>query len=778
MRTPHDSTELDAILGRVGAERRHLIAILLAIQEHYRYLPPALLQALAVRLGVPEAEITGVATFYGQFRLRPAGRHRIRVCDGTACHVQRAPVILDVLRRHLQLGAAEDTDARGEFTVETVACLGCCTLAPVVQIDDTTYGHLSPEHVGELLARVLAEAATPARGDPASARVADDGAGEVRIGLGSCCVAKGSQALFDTVVAAVARAGGQVQVKRVGCLGACYQAPVVEVLVPGQRPVRYTGLQSADVPAVIGRHFPARGVVPRLRQLGSIWLDRWLIGSGADVAACGVDPAAPATAAFLSRQVRLATQGGEALDPLDLQEYLANGGFAALHQACARPPEEIVAAIEQSGLRGRGGGGFATGRKWRVVREAAGARKFVVCNGDEGDPGAFMDRMILESHPYRVIEGVALAAWAVGATEAIIYIRHEYPLAVQRMREALRRVDEQRLLADAGVPALRVQVVEGAGAFVCGEETALLAAVEGRRGTPRLRPPFPGECGLYDCPTLVNNVETLALVPWIVAQGAASFRNYGTEGSRGTKVFALAGRVVRGGLIEVPMGLTVREIVMEIGGGVPEGRALKAVQIGGPSGGCLPASLLDTPVDYETLLAAGSMMGSGGMVVLDETDCMVEMARYFVSFTQRESCGKCTACRVGSRRMLDILERLCAGQGRLEDLAALAELAEQVRGGSLCGLGRTAPNPVLTTLRYFREEYEAHVAGRCPAAKCPALIRYTVSEGCIGCTRCAQACPVEAIAFQPHERHVVDQQTCIRCDACRRVCPVQAIMVQ
>jgi NADH-quinone oxidoreductase subunit F len=778
MQKTQDSIELDELLGRVGAERRHLIAILLAIQERHRHLPPALLQALAARLGMAEAEITGVATFYGQFRLRPAGRHRIRVCDGTACHVQRAPIILDALRRHLQLGPAEDTDARGQFTLETVACLGCCTLAPVVQIDDTTYGHLAPERVGALLASVLAAAAAPAGGAPLTTRVVEDGAGEVRIGLGSCCVAKGSQALFDAVAAAVARAGGPVQLKRVGCLGACYQAPVVEVLLPGQLPVRYVGLQPADVPAVIGRHFPARGVVRRLRQLGALWLDRWLTGSEDAVEACGLDPTAPATAEFLTRQVRLATQGGGALDPLDLPEYLANGGFVALQQARAQPPEAVIAAIEQSGLRGRGGGGFPTGRKWRVVQEAAGAIKYVVCNGDEGDPGAFMDRMLLESHPYRVLEGLLLAAWAVGAAEAIVYIRHEYPLAVARVREALRRMQAHGLLeVVAGVP-MHVQVEEGAGAFVCGEETALLASLEGRRGTPRLRPPFPGVCGLHAGPTLVNNVETLALVPGIVAQGPAAFRRYGTGESRGTKVFALAGRVVRGGLIEVPMGLTVREIVIEVGGGVPEGRALKAVQIGGPSGGCLPAALLDTPVAYETLLAAGSMMGSGGLVVLDETDCMVEMARYFVSFTQRESCGKCTACRVGTRRMLDILERLCAGLGRTEDLAALEQLAEQVRGGSLCGLGRTAPNPVLTTLRYFREEYAAHVTGHCPAAKCPALIRYTVTETCTGCTRCAQACPVEAIAFQPHTRHIVDQQKCIRCDACRRVCPVQAITVQ
>ena len=414
------------------------------------------------------------------------------------------------------------------------------------------------------------------------------------------------------------------------------------------------------------------------------------------------------------------------------------------------------------------------------MRGAPGTVKYMVCNGDEGDPGAFMDRMILESYPYRVIEGMAVAAWAVGAQEAIFYIRHEYPLAVKRVREALQRVQAMNVLdglAPNGQP-LQMRVVEGAGAFVCGEETALLASIEGRRGMPRPRPPYPGIRGLNECPTLVNNVETLALIPWVLAHGAEEFRKYGTSGSRGTKVFALAGRVVRGGLIEVPMGLSVRDIVMQVGGGVQDGRAFKAVQIGGPSGGCVPAALADTPVDYESLAGVGSMLGSGGMVVLDETDCMVEIARYFVSFPQRESCGKCTACRVGTRRMLDILERICAGKGKSEDLTALEQLALQVRNGSLCGLGRTAPNPVLSTLRYFRDEYEAHVAGRCPTGKCKAMIRYSVTEKCIGCTLCAQACPVDAIAFRPHELHEIDQEKCTRCDTCRIICPEKAIEVR
>ena len=780
MQTPQENAELDAIIDRIGLDRRNLIALLLAIQARYRYLPAAALQALALRLGISEAEITGVATFYGQFRLRPAGQHRILVCDGTACHVKRAPAIHEALLRHLQIEAPNDTDARGLFTVETVACLGCCTLAPVVQIDNTTYGHIAPEHVGKILESFLEEVAARQQDGAVPEPVAAAGLREIRVGLGSCCVAKGSQALFAALREALRHTDGGIRLKRVGCIGACYQAPVVEVEAPGQPPARYVGLQPQDVAGVVQRHFPSPGAVRRLRHWGSSWLGRLLTGRSAAVDACCVDQKAPETTDFLERQVRLATSGAGTLDPLDLDEYRACGGFAVLQQVRASlRPEDVIAKIEQSGLRGRGGAGFLTGRKWGIVRGAPGAVKYMVCNGDEGDPGAFMDRMILESYPYRVIEGMAVAAWAVGAQEAIFYIRHEYPLAVKRVREALQRLQGTEVLDGLGPEGkpLILRVAEGAGAFVCGEETALLASLEGRRGTPRPRPPYPGIRGLNECPTLVNNVETLAMVPWILAHGVDAFRAYGTTGSRGTKVFALAGRVVRGGLIEVPMGLSIRDIVMSVGGGVQDGRALKAVQVGGPSGGCVPASLADTPVDYESLAGVGSMMGSGGLVVLDETDCMVEMARYFLSFTQRESCGKCTSCRVGTRRMLDVLDRICAGQGKPADLAALEQLALLVREGSLCGLGRTAPNPVLSTLRHFREEYEAHVAGRCPAGKCKALIQYTVLETCTGCTRCAQVCPVEAIAFQPHARHTIDQAKCTRCDTCRRICPAQAIAV-
>ena len=484
--------------------------------------------------------------------------------------------------------------------------------------------------------------------------------------------------------------------------------------------------------------------------------------------------------AFWAPQVRIVTAPTGA-DPLDFDGYQASGGFDALGRCLgALDPGKVIAIVRESGLRGRGGAGYPTALKWEDVRSAPGDSKVIICNADEGDPGAFMDRLLLESFPLRVIEGMSIAAFAAGAEEGIFFIRAEYPLAVLRVRKAIeicrsRGVIGERVL---GFPfAFRVEVTESAGAFVCGEETAMIAALEGRRGAPRARPPYPSGSRLRGLPTLVNNVETLATVPWIMANGPRAFRSVGTPGSPGTKTFALAGKIVRGGLIEVPMGMTIRAIVEEIGGGIQGGKPLKAVQIGGPSGGCIPGSLADLPVDYESLRGAGAMMGSGGMVVLDSSDCMVDVASYFAGFTRQESCGKCTCCRVGTRRMHEVLRGLCEGRGRPGDLELLEELAETMVEGSLCGLGRSAPQPVVSTLRHFREEYEEHLKGRCPAGRCKALFSYTITDSCIGCTRCAQQCPAEAIEARPYERHLIDDARCIRCGNCRQVCPSDAVQV-
>jgi NADH-quinone oxidoreductase subunit F len=790
-----DLSYVDQVVERLGPKPEAVIPILQALQEHYHYLPDEALRRVCTLTQITPARIAGVASFYTQFRHQPRGTHLVRVCHGTACHVRGADLVHDALRHHLHLPAdgAQDTSPDGQYTVESVACLGCCTLAPVVQIGPVTYGHLAPDRVPGALHDFVAQQAAP-KGTNGHVRagLAPDvrpSVGELRVGLGSCCMVKGSERILETLRATVQEMGVAVTVKRVGCVGACHQTPMVEVLAPGCAPVTYAHVQVEEAEAIARAHFRPRGLYPRLAHFFDAALENLALDAGPGARAAAARGQAlgahdPVLSAFMGPQVRIATEHFGELDPLDYDDYIEHDGLRALKQVLAAADAPgLITQIKASGLRGRGGAGFSTGRKWEAVRAAPGTVKYVICNGDEGDPGAFMDRMLLESFPYRVIEGLAIAAYAVGAHEGIFYIRAEYPLAVERVRAAIAECVRRGVLGDSLLGSgyrLDLQVKEGAGAFICGEETALIESLEGNRGQPRLKPPYPAQSGLWGRPTLVNNVETLAVLPWIIRHGAAAFAGYGTGLSRGTKVFALAGKVVRGGLIEVPMGISIRQIVEEIGGGTPgapgthgAGQAgFKAVQIGGPSGGCVPAALADTPVDYEALAKVGAIMGSGGLIVLDQSDCMVDIARYFLAFTQDQSCGQCTFCRVGTRRMLDILTRLCAGKGRKNDLEELEQLAAQVQQGSLCGLGRTAPNPVLTTLKYFRSEYEAHLEGRCPAGRCKALIKYRVTEACIGCTRCAQHCPADAIAFTPYRRHSIDMALCTRCDTCRGVCPV------
>ncbi|MBS3734852.1 MAG: NAD(P)H-dependent oxidoreductase subunit E [Phycisphaerae bacterium] len=779
-----DVSIVDAVIERTGGAPDAVVPICQQLQEHYGYLPAEALERVCARTEIPPAQLTGVSTFYAQFRHRPVGRHIIRVCHGTACHVKGAAAVHETLCKHLHLAEGQDTDADGLFTVQKVACLGCCTLAPAVQIGEVTYGHLTADD--EAVAQMLHDFLTHERrgGRRRKPRRGGDGsAGEVRIGLGSCCVARGSGKVYEAFERALGATGAAARVKRVGCVGLCHQTPLVEIAQPGRDTAFYARVQPEDAEAIIERHFRARHLPRRVVRRVSRALDRLLTDeTWRPVTRYTMNVRDEPVAAFLDKQQHLATEHCGFLDPLDLDEYLARDGYVALRRCIeALSPRRVVQEIDDSGLRGRGGAGYPTGLKWRHVHDAPGAVKYVVCNGDEGDPGAFMDRMLLESYPYRVLEGLTIAAYAVGACEAHLYVRAEYPLAVARLGEAIARAGQRGLLGEricGSDASLTVTVHRGAGAFVCGEETALLASIQGRRGMPRLRPPYPARQGLWGRPTLINNVETYALVPWILRHGANAFAAIGREASKGTKVFALAGKVARGGLIEVPMGITLREIVEDIGGGVADGRRFKAVQIGGPSGGCVPAELSETPVDYEALQAVGGIMGSGGLVVLDETDCMVEIARYFLEFTQDQSCGRCTPCRVGTRRMLEILTRLCEGDGRDGDLDRLEQLAEGVRRGSLCALGRTAPNPVVSTLAHFRDEYEAHLAGHCPAGRCRALIAYTITDDCIGCTRCAQHCPADAIASRPHERHEIDTDKCVRCGTCRSVCPADAVCVE
>ncbi|MBP8785528.1 MAG: NADH-quinone oxidoreductase subunit NuoF [Synergistaceae bacterium] len=554
----------------------------------------------------------------------------------------------------------------------------------------------------------------------------------------------------------------EIKVVETGCHGLCEMGPLVIVYPEG---VFYCRVEPSDVKEIVESHLLKGRVVERLLYREPVTLEA--VPNYEDIS-------------FYKKQHRYALKNCGHINPESLEEYIAADGYEGLGLSLQMKPEEVIEEIKKSGLRGRGGGGFPTGLKWEFTRKAQGDKKYVVCNADEGDPGAFMDRSVLEGDPHRIIEGMLICAYAIGASEGYVYCRAEYPLAIKRLENAIVQAKESGLLGQGILGTdfnFELQVKEGAGAFVCGEETALLASIEGRRGMPRPRPPFPAVSGLWGKPTTINNVETFANVPNIMREGGEVFASFGTEKSKGTKVFALTGKINNTGLAEVPMGITMREIIFDIGGGIPDGKKFKAVQIGGPSGGCLPESMLDLSVDYESLIQAGAMMGSGGLVVMDETTCMVDVARYFLNFTQSESCGKCTPCREGTKRMLEILTRICDGEGKEGDIELLETLARSIKAGSLCALGQTAPNPVLSTLNFFRDEYEAHIKDhRCPAGACTAMVGFMVTDKCIGCGLCKKVCPVDAISGEMKGRHEINQATCIKCGACEGKCPVKAII--
>jgi NADH:ubiquinone oxidoreductase subunit F (NADH-binding)/NADH:ubiquinone oxidoreductase subunit E len=746
------------------------------------YLPEEALRRVCEISEITAARIVGVASFYSQFRFTPAGQHMIKVCVGTACHVKGAEQVYDAMKRELELDEHEDTTKSGQYTIEKVNCLGCCTLAPVVQIDQVTYGHVSTAQVGSIVQDFEQQKASPSK---KRYKYADGSEvkGEIRIGLGSCCVASGSDEIRDAVKDTIDREGLNVKLKHVGCVGMCHQVPLVEIVPAEGEATLYSKVKAADVEQIVEKHFQPDGLFKRigtrlLKAADTVRDDsRWR-----GVVRFSLYVREKHVSLFLDKQIPMATEFRGIINPIDVEEYKSRDGFKGLARVLKEmKPDEVVEEIIESGIRGRGGGGFPSGNKWKMVAEQSGQTKYIICNGDEGDPGAFMDRMLLESYPYRIIEGLVAAGYAIGAKEGILYIRAEYPLAVTGILQALDICREQGYLGKDIMGTgfdFDLTVYQGAGAFVCGEETALMESIEGKRGFPRIRPPYPAVKGLWGAPTLINNTETFAQISYIMKNGASAFNRVGTESSRGTKVFALAGKVARGGLIEVPMGMTIREVVEEIGGGVAKGRKFKAVQIGGPSGGCVPEWKADTPIDFESLKKVGAMMGSGGLVVLDDGDCMVDIARYFLTFTQNEACGKCSFGRIGTKRMLEILEKITSGKGKEDDLKKLEDLSHWTKKGSLCALCGTAPNPILSTLEYFREEYEAHIHGKCPAGKCKELITYEITDDCIGCTLCAQDCPVDAIAFKPHEKHEVNTELCIKCDGCRQVCPEDAVITK